>query len=184
MLDDYGFEIYEENAFPIAYLLTFRTFGTWLHGDQRGSYSRPQRHRSKYISSNVPLREKMEKEIKQEVVILNHHERTLVHEAIVEVCQFRAYDLRALNVRSNHAHAVVSKSIKPEKIVNDFKGYATRRLRSEGYYLPDSKVWSRGASTRYLWKPRHVEAAIDYVLYSQGDIPFEIVTEVPDDEFE
>jgi hypothetical protein len=33
MLDDYGFEIYEENEFPIAYLLTFRTFGTWLHGD-------------------------------------------------------------------------------------------------------------------------------------------------------
>lgn len=32
MLDEYGFEIYEENEFPIAYLLTFRTFGTWLHG--------------------------------------------------------------------------------------------------------------------------------------------------------
>jgi hypothetical protein len=33
MLDDYGFEIYEENEFPIAYLLPVRTFGTWLHGD-------------------------------------------------------------------------------------------------------------------------------------------------------
>ena len=32
MLDDHGFEIYENNAFPQAYLLTIRTFGTWLHG--------------------------------------------------------------------------------------------------------------------------------------------------------
>ncbi len=36
-LDDYGFERYEENSFPIAYLLTWRTFGTWLHGDERTS---------------------------------------------------------------------------------------------------------------------------------------------------
>jgi hypothetical protein len=40
MLDDYGFEIYEENTFPLAYLITLRTFGTWLHGDERGSVSR------------------------------------------------------------------------------------------------------------------------------------------------
>ncbi len=182
MLDDYGFDIYEENVFPIAYLITFRTFGTWLHGDARGSYSRPQPHRTTYMSPNVPLNEKMQNEMKQQAVVLNRHERSIVHEAIVEVCQFREYDLKALNVRSNHSHSVVSKAIKPEKIVNDFKVYATRRLRSEGLFLANLKVWARGASTRYLWKPRQVEAAIDYVLYSQGDVPFELVTELPDDE--
>jgi hypothetical protein len=25
---------------PIAFLLTFRTYGTWLHGDPRGSFQR------------------------------------------------------------------------------------------------------------------------------------------------
>ena len=28
-----------------------------------------------------------------------------------------------------------------------------------------------GRSRRYLWKPKHVSRAIDYVLYGQGDIP-------------
>lgn len=78
-----------------------------------------------------------------------------------------------MNVRTNHAHAVVSATVNPEKIVNDFKAYATRRLRSEGLIGLERKVWSRGASTRYLWKPRHVLAAVDYVLYCQEDIPFE-----------
>ncbi len=50
MLDDYGFEIYEENAFPIAYLLTFRTFGTWLHGDERGALQRSRDPRFKTIT--------------------------------------------------------------------------------------------------------------------------------------
>jgi len=81
--------------------------------------------------------------------------------------------VQALNVRTNHVHSVISAAIKPEKIVNDLKAYSTRRLRREWLIGRDEKVWSRGASTRYLWKPRHVTAAIDYVLYCQEDIPFE-----------
>lgn len=180
MLDDHGFEIYEENAFPIAYLLTFRTFGTWPHGDDRGSIqrSRDPKFGTIKIEKNVPLEERMISTMKQSPVALNDVQRKLVGEAIVEVCSYRNYLLRALNVRSNHVHAVVSKSIRPEKIVNDLKAYATRRLRTENEIPASIKVWSRGASTRYLWKPRHVEGAIDYVLYSQGDVPFETVFEI------
>ena len=47
MLDEYGFELYEENEFPLAYLLTFRTFGTWLHGDIGGQSERVLDHREK-----------------------------------------------------------------------------------------------------------------------------------------
>lgn len=37
VFDDHGFEIYENNDFPRAYLITIRTYGTWLHGDRRYS---------------------------------------------------------------------------------------------------------------------------------------------------
>ena len=185
MLDDHGFEIYEENSFPIAYLITFRTFGTWLHGDERGSYGRGMnRFGSKYVAPNVPLNDALRSDLKQEAITLNQNQRRLVQEAIEEVGAFRGYNILAINVRTNHAHAVVSKATKPEKIVNDFKAYATRRLRAERCFADISKVWARGASTRYLWKPRHVAAAVDYVLYSQDDVPFETVTEVLLDEFD
>lgn len=180
MLDDHGFEIYEENPFPIAYLLTFRTYGTWLHGNRRGSIQRTRLVRPKtvWLPANVPLAEKMRAELKQEPVALNDRQRRLVHESIVEVCAFREYLTRAINVRSNHVHAVVSKAQTPEKIVNEFKSYSTRRLRKEHEFSPVEKIWARGASTRYLWKPHHVEAAVDYVLYSQGDTPFEAVCQI------
>ena len=175
MLDDHGFQIFEDNEFPLAYLLTFRSFGTWLHGDERGSTERSsdQRFKASAVPPNVPLREKMESEMIQVPIVFSSTQRTLIAEAITEVCSFRQYQLRAVNVRTNHDHAVVSKAIMPEKIVNDFKAYATRRLRLEHEICLGLKVWSRGASTRYLWKPRHIEAAIDYVLYSQDDVPFE-----------
>jgi len=28
---------WEENVFPLAYLITIRCYGTWLHGDERSS---------------------------------------------------------------------------------------------------------------------------------------------------
>ncbi len=174
MLDDNGFEIYEENPFPLAYLLTFRTYGSWLHGDERISYGRLRKglEGSKAILPNVPLEESMRAGLKQPPVELNLDQRKIVGDAIKEVCDFRVYSLRALNVRSDHAHIVTSASVGPEKIVNEFKAYATRRLRKQSA-LTAEKVWSRGASTRYLWKSPHVAAAVDYVLYCQEDIPFE-----------
>jgi len=168
-------ETYEENEFPVAYLLTFRTYGTWLHGHERGSITRSGKvlPGSFKLEPNVPLRESMRQVQSQPSVTLDERQRGLVRQAIVETCDYRRYVLHALNVRTNHAHSVISKSIKPEKIVNDLKAYATRKLRENRQFGINEKVWSRGASTRYLWKPHHLAGAIDYVLYCQEDIPFE-----------
>ena len=177
MLDEYGFEKFEENPFPLAYLLTFCTFGTWLHGDQRGANQRIRKepHSTPYVAPNVPLHERMTESLRHEPTILDPAQRELVAAAIHEVCTHRRYRISALNVRSNHTHAVVSAMVKPEKIVNEFKVYSTRKLRREKTFSDERVIWSRGASTRYLWKPRNIEAAIEYVLYSQGDIPPETI---------
>ncbi|HWY68950.1 MAG TPA: hypothetical protein VNX88_09810 [Terriglobales bacterium] len=38
---------------PLAYLITFRCYGTWLHGDERGSIDRHQnQYQSPYIVPN------------------------------------------------------------------------------------------------------------------------------------
>jgi len=88
MLDDYGFEIFEESEFPIAYLLTFRTYGTWLHGDHRFSVGRNKN--SKYgepkIQPSVPYKELMESKRSQPEIIFDLNQRVLVTEAIKEVC--------------------------------------------------------------------------------------------------
>jgi len=182
-LDDYGFERYEENIFPIAYMITFRTFGTWLHGDERTSMQRARDRRFGTIrlDPNVPLEEVMRDEMKQSPVLFSNQQRRIVEDSFRETCDYRGYRLRAVNVRTNHAHSVVSAALKPEKIANDLKSYATRALRSCGLVGLDGKVWARGASMRYLWKPRHVEAAVEYVLYSQGDVPFNTVVAFPEE---
>ena len=179
MLDEYGFEEYEKNEFPLAYLITIRTFGTWLHGDERHSVDRHGRniYGTPDIPPNQKLEEIMKSELKQSPVVLNDSQRKAAESAIRELCEQRRYSLQAINVRSNHAHAVVSAQAKPERIADAFKAFATKKLREEKLFPKGLRIWSRGRSRRYLWKPRHVAKAIDYVLYGQGDVPFD-----PEDE--
>lgn len=171
MLNDY-----EENEFPLAYLITFRTYGTWLHGDDRTSVRRNRKgkHGTKIIEINVPLKERMQEEMAGKPVVLDRNQRKAVEDSIKKVCQHRNYYLYAVNVRSNHAHAVISARSKPERIADPLKAYSTRRLRELGLIEINTQIWSRGRSRRYLWKPRHLDAAIDYVLYCQSDVPFEL----------
>ena len=164
---------FETNVFPLAYLITVRTHGTWLHGDDRFSvdrhgfnvYGRPRR------AANANLENSMRKNMRGRAIVLNDTQRATVKQAVNEVCENRDYYLWAVNVRTNHFHAVVSAQSKPEPIANAFKSYSTRKLRERNLIPRGITVWARGRSRRYLWRLKHVNRAIDYVLYGQGDIP-------------
>lgn len=111
----------------------------------------------------------MDRNMKSDPVILNGRQRAAVDRAIRDICLCRDYQLFALNVRTNHGHSVVSAQCSPDIVMSAFKANATRELRELGLVDAKLRVWSRGGSTRYLWKPPSVQAAIEYTLYGQGD---------------
>ena len=100
---------------------------------------------------------------------LDRVRRDAVLEAIQGVCAHRGWNLLAAHVRSNHVHTVVEADVPPERVMNDFKAYASRHLNRMRLEEPDRKRWARHGSTRWLWKPQHVSAAIQYVVAEQGD---------------
>jgi len=173
---EYFGEDWDEREFPLAYLITIRTYGTWLHGDERSSIDTHDEYNiygAERRVSDPRLEEMMRRNMNADAFVFNDDQREAVEDAIKEVCRHRGYNLYSVNVRTNHAHVVVHGKAQPELISNSFKSYATRELKKRQLIHPDTKVWSRGRSRRYLWKPKHVEAAIDYVGYGQGYLPFE-----------
>jgi REP element-mobilizing transposase RayT len=100
---------------------------------------------------------------------LDHDRRNAVLEAIQQVCSYRDWCLLAAHVRSTHVHAVVEAEVEPEQVMHAFKAYASRRLNGMGMDEPDRKRWARHGSTRWLWKPEHVSAAMQYVVSEQGE---------------
>ena len=155
---------------PLAYLITFRSYGTWLHGDERGSVDR---HRNRYESPRIaktgPWFRANAQTLKHPPVTLDAARRRAVKAAIHETCAVRGWQLHALNVRTNHVHIVVSAACEPERVLTALKAYATRQMRETGCWPREHSPWAEGGSRRYLWSESSVQSAVVYVLDGQGE---------------
>ncbi len=72
---------------PLAYLITFRSYGTWLHGDKRGSVdSRHRRFGTPMLPPN-PLRESYERNLLKSLPVkLTKKRREAIKRGIREAC--------------------------------------------------------------------------------------------------
>jgi len=155
---------YNPHGIPLAYLITFTCYGTWLHGDKRGSVDLLHNQFGEEFLDEDTQREQQEfKRMKHLPVYLSQEQRDNVAQSIAEVCQFRHWKLWEVNVRTNHVHVVLSSEELSKKILRDLKTRSTMNLKSSGLF-DQEKLWTRGGSTRYLWKEDAVEAACRYVL--------------------
>ena len=163
--------MWNDTDIPLAILITFRCYGTWLHGDGRGSVDR---HNNAYRSSKIPRNSNWEKHnkasLKHPPVVLNAKQRHSVEKAIRETCAIRGWHLYAINVRTNHVHVVVAIGItRPDTALIAFKSNATRQMRTDGCWASERGPWVEKGSRRNLWNERSIWNACDYVLNGQGD---------------
>jgi REP element-mobilizing transposase RayT len=100
---------------------------------------------------------------------LDRDSRAAVLAALRGHCAHRGWTLLAAHVRTNHVHAVVEAGVRPERLMNEFKSYASRELNRLDRDGPDRKRWARHGSTRWLWNDQDVQKAIQYVIEEQGE---------------
>ena len=155
---------------PLAYFITFRCYGTWLHGDKRGSVDRfHNRYNSPLIPRNDQWREYNLRSLKHPPAKLSKLRRAAVEAAIRETCTIRKWLLWALNIRTNHVHSVVTAKCDPESVLTAFKANATRKMRESGCWRSSGTPWVQRGSKRRLWNEKQLMAAIAYVEYDQGE---------------
>src|SRR5437660_12150245 len=115
---------------PLAYFITFTTYGVWLHGREIGSVDKEHNEPGTPFLPPDPIREaEMSNNLREPPYLLDEARRTVVLETIQEVTRYRRWRLLACHVRTNHVHLVVTAEAKPEKIMSDLKAYASRRLK-------------------------------------------------------
>jgi REP element-mobilizing transposase RayT len=163
--------MWNDTDVPLAHLITFRCYGTWLHGDARGSVDRlHNQYKAAYAPANENRGRHNEGMLKSKPLVLDASQRSSVENAIRETCIHRRWTLHAINVRTNHVHTVVSiGDNKSELALNAFKANATRQMRQDGRWTMSHSPWVDKGSRRNLWNERSVDRAIDYVISGQGD---------------
>lgn len=150
---------------PDAFLVTFRTYGSQLPGDERGWC-----HHSRGMQPPSPgLHAYSLSLLRGPIVSLDPAARARVLDAIRQVCRYRQWELRAAHVRTQHVHAVVSAADDPDRVMRDFKAWSTRALRAASHPVAFGSVWARGGSSVPLWNEREVTDAAIYVYERQGE---------------
>ena len=154
---------------PLAFFLTWTTYGTWLPGDERGWTKRSEGFQPPHAVRQVSARSFMT----EAPVILDRDERRLVERTIADHCAIRGWKLQAVNCRTNHVHVVVSGNAHPETIRDQLKAWCTRRLKERQHSQEDNGItvregwWTEGGSQRHLNDDDGLEAAVRYTLEAQ-----------------
>jgi hypothetical protein len=125
---------------PLAYFITFRTYGTGLHGDSRGSIDDEHHGYGQPFADADPSRERYEQSLlSHPPVSRTREQRASCGATIFDVCQHRGWALHAHNVRTNHVHVVLTAAGPPEPVMNGLKSWCTRRLREAGLIPLDQR---------------------------------------------
>ena len=104
-------------ADPLAYFITFTTYGTWLHGRNPGSVDRGHNvPGTAFVPADADLESARRQAMRQDPYLLDEPQRAVVLRTIREVTAHRGWKLWAAHVRSNHVHVVVTADCRPEKV--------------------------------------------------------------------
>ena len=163
--------MWNDTDIPLAVFFTFRCYGTWLHGDERGAVDRNNNnYRAPKIPTNSNWRKHSQELLLHRPVTLNAESRQSVEKAIRENCSRRKWGLLALHVRTNHVHAVINiGSKKPADALIALKANATRQLREDRLWLYDHSPSAEKGSKRNLWNEISIWEACNYVINEQGE---------------
>ena len=83
---------FSDDHIPLAYFITFRTYGTWLHGDSRGSVDRLHNTYGTPRLPPNPLRRNYERGLlKRPPVKLTATRRAAVERGIRDTCKIRKW---------------------------------------------------------------------------------------------
>jgi REP element-mobilizing transposase RayT len=153
-----------------TYFITFSTYGTWLHGDERGSVDRNHNAAGEsLLPPNADLRLAREALLTKPEYRMEAGDRETVLAPVRQHAEFRGWSLLAVHVRTNHVHIVVVGEAKPERIMTEFKAYASRALNRLKPTEAQRKHWTRHGSTRWLNTEESVRRAIEYTVDEQGE---------------
>jgi hypothetical protein len=155
--------------FPLAYMITWTTYGSWLPGDARGWVERGTWD----VQPPDSEREEAARRAMTDVaVILTREQRDLVEATIVKQCEIRGWVLHARNARTNHVHVVVSAALDGKEVRAQLKAWCSQALSKHAGLAGRSRNglrrwWTEKGDVEWIDDEEHLYNAIRYVTELQ-----------------
>jgi len=143
-------------AHTLGYMITFRTYGTWLPGDKRGWFGNGVCRKG-----DEGLEELCRDKIQGDGVTLDTQQRKIVRQAMQDKAEGIGEDIVAVFAGIRHVHVVLRAGAgEISDVVSRLKSAAYYRLRDSGF---SGKLWARGYDTRYCFSEASLWGRVRYV---------------------
>ena len=141
---------------PIAYMLTWTTYGSWLQGDERG-YVKD----GVILPPNKGLNQANRAAMASPEVSLTRRQKGITEDALRKEAEALGQEICAVAVGKNHLHLVVTTNgLDPCHAVSHYKNAVRLAVQGDGF---GGRLWTRGYSKRYCFDEEQLHAMIEYV---------------------
>jgi REP element-mobilizing transposase RayT len=152
------------NPRPIAYHITFGTYGTRLHGDPRGTVDRSMNQPGDPIISAdrgwwVYERERL----KYEPVVLTPEQMRFVEGVLPDVCVRGGWEFHTGAGGPDHVHNVITADADGEAVRKWLTRWLGEALSSEWKRPEGATWWAEGGSVKWIWNDEYYGRVYGYV---------------------
>ena len=152
---------------PLAYHITFGTYGARLHGDPRGTVDRRQSAHGQPIVDCSEGRQRMEaRQLKHQPVLHTAEQRAYAQDAIKQVCLQGEWELIQTACGSDHVHVLLSSDRDPKAIRRWLKRWLGQAMSARWPLSEGQSWWAKGGSAKYVWDQEYL-CSVDEYLRSQ-----------------
>jgi len=150
--------------FPIAYHITFGTYGARLHGDERGTVDRRMNEPGDpIIGQNDQWREMERRLLVCDPVWFSIEQMREAERVTPCICQRGGWALHAVAAAPNHVHVLLSAKVDGEAIRKWLKRWLGEALDKRWQRPASDSWWSKSGSVKWVWKSDYFDAAYAYV---------------------
>jgi REP element-mobilizing transposase RayT len=149
---------------PLAYHITFGTYGTRLHGDPRGTVDRSRNRPGDPIIGADPDRWLHEFELLRfPPIFLTVEQQQFIEATIPKICARGGWTYIICSAGDDHVHSMLSAAADGAAVRKWLKRWLGEALSDRWPLPPGQSWWAEGGSVKWIWTEDYFNNVYEYI---------------------
>ena len=149
---------------PMAYHITFGTYGTRLHGDSRGTVDRRMNRLGDPVIGSDPSWWRQERErLRFPPVVLNCEQMRHAEVSLPQICRRGNWNYHTCAAGPDHVHVVLTSEAEGEAVRKWLKRWLGEALTANWPLSQGATWWAEGGSVKWVWTEDYFDDVYRYV---------------------
>jgi REP element-mobilizing transposase RayT len=152
------------DEFPLAYHLTWGTYGTRLHGDPRGTVDREMnRFGDPIIDRDTEWESQETALLRFPRRILTIEQRVFIESQFEGICARGSWKPIGIAAATDHVHAILTASAEGKAIRKWLKRWISEAMNTKWSLQSEEVWWAECGSIKWIWTEDYLDRAVEYV---------------------